>query len=221
MNEPIENEQRIPEEPETTAAPEQTAAPEETAAEKSAAPKGVAAFLYDMVEMFGLVTVVLMLIFAFVIRLNVVDGDSMKQTLHNGEYLAVTELGYTPRRGDVVVVHDVTAVPYNRPIVKRVIATGGQTVDIDSENWILTVDGEVVDESAYRYLAGRLLLPEYDFPITVPEGEIFILGDNRNNSADSRQIEIGTVDERCVVGRAVFRLFPLSDFTCLGDPYGD
>ena len=175
--------------------------------------------LYDFVEMLGVVAVILMLIFSFVVRLNIVDGSSMVDTLHDKEYVVVAELGYKPVRGDIVVVDDQTATPYDHPIVKRVIATGGQTVDIDFTTWTLTVDGEVVDESAYRHLEGATLTSDYPFPITVPEGRVFVLGDNRNKSADSRQIEIGCVDERCVVGKAVARIFPLKAVTLFKNPY--
>ncbi|MBQ4353681.1 MAG: signal peptidase I [Clostridia bacterium] len=169
--------------------------------------------LYEFAEMIGTVTVFVLLLFAFVIRLNIVDGESMEQTLFHKEYLAVSGLFYEPEPGDIVIVHDINAYPYNNPIVKRVIATEGQTVDIDFETWTLTVDGQVIDEP-YRYVDnGPRLTADYPFPVTVGEGEIFVLGDNRNHSADSRQSEIGMVDVRCVVGKAVARLSPPSRFT--------
>ncbi len=175
--------------------------------------------IYDLAEMLGVVTVIVMVLFAFVGRLNIVDGHSMDMTLANGEYLVVSDLFYTPTPGDIVVIHDQTAAPYDDPIVKRVIAVGGQTVDIDFTTWTLTVDGEVVEEP-YRYLDPRRFLgADYSFPITVPEGEIFVLGDNRHNSADSRQSEIGTVDARCVVGKAVARVFPLNKLEIFRNPY--
>jgi len=180
--------------------------------------------VYELIEMLATVTIVVMLLFAFIVRLNIVDGQSMEQTLYGGEYLAVSNLFYEPTRGDIVIIHDISQEGYTSPIVKRVIATEGQTVDIrcDFHNWHLYVDGKEVDESAYRYIAtDALLLPEYKFPITVPEGEIFVLGDNRNHSADSRQIEIGTVDTRCVVGKAWMRVMPFDRAMYFKNPYNN
>lgn len=179
-----------------------------------------AGMLYDIAEMLAVTTIAVMLLFAFVARLNIVDGNSMLNTLHNGEYLAVSDLFYEPKAGDIVIVHKINADPYDKPIVKRVIATGGQVVDIDFSTWTLTVDGEAVDEP-YRYVdpSSPVLTADYPFPITVPENEIFVMGDNRSHSADSRQIEIGTIDKRCVVGKAVARLSPVSSFEVFVNPF--
>ena len=183
---------------------------------KEKKPADLLGSIYEIAEMVATVTVIVLIMFAFVIRLNIVDGQSMEQTLYHGEYLAVTDLFYEPEVGDIVIVHEISAFPYHNPLVKRVIATEGQTVDIDFETWTLTVDGKVVEEN-YRYIADDMLLTsDYPFPITVPENEIFVLGDNRNHSADSRQIEIGTVDVRCIVGKAVARLSPISKFEIFG-----
>jgi len=195
--------------------------PEAEAPKKEQKPKDTLGEIFELCEMLGVVTICVMMVFAFVARLNVVDGHSMDKTLNHGEYLVVSDLFYEPTPGDIVVVHDITAAPYDNPIVKRVIATGGQVVDIDFSTWTLTVDGEVVNEP-YRWLdPTRFLTAEYSFPITVPEGEIFVLGDNRHNSADSRQIEIGTIDERCVVGKAYMRVFPFSSFEVFQNPYNE
>ena len=172
---------------------------------------------YEAVEMIASVVIFVMLCFAFVTRLNIVDGHSMDVTLADREYLAVSDLFYTPRAGDIVVIHDIAAAPYDAPLVKRVIAVGGQKVQIEFNSWTLRVDGEVVEEP-YRYLdvGYATLTAEYGmdgsgiFTCSVPEGAVFVMGDNRNHSGDSRQIEIGCIDERCIVGRAYFRLAPLS-----------
>ncbi|MBE6615433.1 MAG: signal peptidase I [Ruminococcaceae bacterium] len=181
--------------------------------------KKVFAEFFEILEMLASVTICVMLCFAFVARLNIVDGHSMDQTLADKQYLVVSDAFYTPAAGDIVVIHDVTAAPYDSPIVKRVIATEGQEVVIDFTTWTLTVDGEVMEEP-YRFIDHTLplLTANYNvdennvFTLTVPEGEIFVMGDNRNGSGDSRQRALGTVDERCVVGRAYFRLFPLDTF---------
>ncbi len=184
----------------------------------------IAGEVFEMLEMLASVAMIVMICFAFLGRLNIVDGHSMDMTLADKQYLVVSDLFYTPAAGDIVVIHDVTAAPYNTPIVKRVIATGGQHVEIDFKTWTLTIDGQVVEEP-YRYLDYNrsLLTANYNmsidgvFSLTVPEGEIFVMGDNRNGSGDSRQAALGTIDERCVVGRAYFRLFPLNTFGKLWD----
>ena len=170
--------------------------------------------LYDVFEVLATVTVAVTLLYAFFVRLQIVDGSSMRETLHN-----------EPERGDIVIVHKISARDgmrdYSRPIVKRVIAVGGQTVDIDFDTWTLTVDGEVIEES-YRWLdpdAKRTIGCDYDLPITLEKDQIFVMGDNRNGSADSRTIEIGPVDVRCVVGKAFARIAPLSKFAVFHNPF--
>lgn len=182
----------------------------------------------ELVEMLGLVTVAVMLLFAFVVRLNIVVGESMEQTLTEGEYLVVSDMFYDPKAGDIVIVHEIDADPYDEPIVKRVIATEGQTVDIvfGNENvWTLYVDEKKVEEP-YRYIVPNKIThgtvtAEYALPITVGEGQVFVMGDNRNNSADSRSEAIGLVDERCIVGKAIVRVLPIDRFTIFKNPFGN
>lgn len=178
--------------------------------------------IYDFVEMLALVTIAILLCFSFVFRLNIVEGPSMENTLHTGEYLLVSDLFYEPTPGDIVVIHDLTAGNYTAPLVKRVIATEGQIVDIDFDTWTLKVDGKTVDESLYRYLDPAYTLSSIhfmDFPITIKPGHVFVMGDNRNHSADSRLEEIGQIDERCIVGKAYARIFPLDKATWFKNPY--
>lgn len=201
-----------------TKTPETENTAEETAPKEKRTLRDYLGDIYELLEMLGSVSAMIMLIFAFVFRLNIVDGHSMDVTLAHGEYLGVSDLFYEPTPGDIVIVHKINADPYDNPIVKRVIATEGQTVDIDFSTWTLRVDGEVVDEP-YRYLSNDYLLTaDWNFPITVGENEIFVMGDNRNNSADSRTEEIGMIDERCVIGKAYVRVFPINKFEVFENP---
>ena len=147
------------------------------------------------------------LMFTFVARSIVVSGPSMENTLWGGDLILVWGLGYTPKQGDVVVL---TQESYQEDsIVKRVIATGGQRVDIDYGANAVRVDGELLEED---YIKEQMFVPGYGEGInhvTVPEGCLFVMGDNRNESADSRYPDIGIVDTRCVIGRGVAVMFPL------------
>lgn len=166
--------------------------------------------MYQNIRTLVSVLVVLILLFTFVVRLIVVSGPSMEDTLHNGDTMLVWSLGYEPRQGDIIVL---TKKSYQEDsIVKRVIALEGQTVDIDYYNNAVYVDGEMLAED---YVKEWMYVPSYGDVInhiTVPKGCIFVMGDNRNESADSRYPGIGIVDERCVIGRAVLVLYPLSRF---------
>ncbi len=169
--------------------------------------------LYLNVRTLVFVLAVLILVFTFVVRVIVVSGESMENTLQNGDSMLVWCLGYTPKQGDVVVV---TQRSYqNDSLVKRVIATEGQRVDIDYNTSTVYVDGEALQED---YIKEAMRVPNYGEGInhvTVPEGCIFVMGDNRNDSADSRYPDIGIIDTRCIIGRAVMVLFPFRDVTLL------
>lgn len=149
----------------------------------------------------GLVAAVL---FGAVIRFVMVDGNSMAPTLNNGDRMVMYSLFYQPKNGDVVILSDKTGL--DLPLVKRVIATEGQTVNISSDG-VVFVDEQPLDEP---YVAEEWNDPgDLSYPLTVPEGKVFVLGDNRNHSTDSRSAQIGLVDEQEVLGKVVFRFWPL------------
>ena len=150
---------------------------------------------------------VLVLVFSFFFRIIQVDGESMVPTLENGDKLVVWGAGYEPQRGDVVIVDSYTSYG---PLVKRVIAKGGDTVSIDYATGTVAVNGEVLQED---YIAEPTYLG-YDvtFPYTVPEGTVFVMGDNRNQSLDSRSTYVGCIDERDILGRVLLCFMPFTDF---------
>lgn len=168
--------------------------------------------LYFWLQALVMALVSLILIFTFVGRIIGVDGQSMMGTLHDKDMLLLQSIGYTPRQGDVVVLTKEFG-PVTKPIVKRVIATGGQTVDIDYTTGTVFVDGTALDEP---YLNEMMGMPNSQWEtIThaeVPEGSIFVMGDNRNHSSDSRDERLGVVDERYVLGRAFWIVFPFQRF---------
>lgn len=164
-------------------------------------------YLHDLVFLLA----ILLLVFVLVFRIVVVSGPSMKNTLLDGDYLIVlsSALAGDPEPGDIIVASKAD-FKNGEPIIKRVIATGGQTVDIDFNTGIVTVDGLALDEPYVREKGG-ILDEGVNFPLTVDEGCLFVMGDNRNNSMDSRDPDIGLIDERQVLGHAIFLVFPGND----------
>jgi signal peptidase I len=164
--------------------------------------------MFDWLQSIVSTLVVCILLFVFVGRTIGVNGSSMRQTLEEGDRLVISNLFYTPKYGDIVVLRKESFADY--PIVKRVIATEGRTVDIDFTAGVVSVDGVPLDEP---YTNTPTNEPE-DFtgPVTVPEGCVFVMGDNRNRSTDSRTNTIGCVDTRYIIGKALLRITPISRF---------
>lgn len=161
---------------------------------------------------------VVVLLFAYVIRPVTVDGESMTNTLQDGDRLLMSDLFYTPKQGDIVIIDNTHSHLYDengnvvegdglkKRLIKRVIATGGQEIDIDFVTGEVKVDGEVLDEPYIRELTHEQEGGFDSYPITVPEGYYFVMGDNRNASSDSRSEHVGFIPEDSILGKAVLRI---------------
>lgn len=166
--------------------------------------------LYFWLQALVLALVALILLFTFVGRIIGVDGSSMYPTLHHGDMLLLQSVGYEPKQGDVVVLTKAFR-DVDGPIVKRVIAVGGQTVEIDYAAGTVAVDGTVLTED---YILEPMVQRSWQSvtTLTVPEGCVFVMGDNRNISNDSRNPALGAVEEAYILGQAVAVLFPFQNF---------
>lgn len=175
-------------------------------------------FVFDWADVIVASVVIVVAVFTFLFRVVTITGDSMLDTLTDNDRVIISNIAYTPKQGDIVVIsrnmdNSITDENVKLPIIKRVIAVAGQTVDIDFEEGIVYVDGVALKEDYTRTLT--TVQHEYDiqFPAYVPENCIFVMGDNRNESLDSRSTLIGDngmIDTRYVLGKAIFRVFPFN-----------
>lgn len=177
--------------------------------------------IFDMVEIITMSVVIVFILVSFVFRLASVNGKSMYPTLKNGEILLLSNLFYEPKTGDIIVFQqsNVETRLFDYPLVKRVIATEGQTIEFDFEHWIVKVDGVELEEDYVNYIKEEYMrrLDIKGNTIVVPEGYIFVMGDNRNNSTDSRDSRVSFIRKDEVLGKALLRLFPINVF---GTIYG-
>ncbi len=182
--------------------------------------------IFDYIELFALTVFFVLIATLFLFRHAVVVGPSMEETLFDGDHLIISDAFYTPAYGDIVVFESFEETGINEPIIKRVIATAGQTVTITKNG--VAVDGVPLDESSYAHHGGNLTIGDYltyqkqhytigipnadgtAYTYTVGENEVFVLGDNRFNSTDSRMF--GPISIDCILGRVLFRISPISEF---------
>lgn len=192
---------------------------ETTANEDPENKKPISHAIFEWIELFSLSLAAVLIIMTFFIRHSPVNGESMMPTLSNGDVLIISRVGYTPENGDIVIIQS-PEYDLRRPLVKRVIATSGQTIRIDFDTWEIFVNGEKIEENYIRKTdepMARCAISNFFNKVdderkiyeqVVPENCVFVLGDNRNNSQDSRSL--GFIDERFIVGEVNFRLLPLS-----------
>lgn len=164
---------------------------------------------YDWIQSLISALLICVLVFVFVLRIMDVHGTSMVPTLRNGDKVLVSDLFYEPERGDIVVFKK-DSYDDNKALVKRVIAVAGDVVNIDFERGIVYVNGEAVEEDYIDVLTTTKI--DFIGPQTVPENCLFVMGDNRNASTDSRDKRIGMVDKRLVIGKVLMVVYPFNYF---------
>ena len=201
-----------------------TEAAADRAAEKSSGGKNFSAVgtVYDYFETFCYALAVMMVLFLFVFRYASVDGESMRKTLEDKDRLIISNFLYTPKTGDIVVLNPECNDAGAEPIIKRVIATGGQKVFIDYQNWKITVDGVTLDEPYIEAMRDEMRsyfgddvamsgssVAKYRREFVVDDGKVFVMGDNRNASRDSRDPLYGEIGVNRILGRVLFRIYPV------------
>lgn len=176
--------------------------------ENKRSKNGFWGFVYEWLDSLMFAILFILIIFAFFVRLVGVNGDSMNPTLKSGDWLAVKSVNTTVERGDIVVITQPNLL--GKPLIKRIIAKGGDEVNIDFFDHKVMVNGVVLDEP---YIAEPTeLMGNMTYPLKVPEGKVFVMGDNRNESSDSREKYIGFIDEDYILGVAKFRILPFGSF---------
>ena len=176
--------------------------------------------ILEWIESFVFAIFVVILVFIFLFRIVLVSGPSMNPTLSDGDRLIISHINYTPERGDIVVLN---SIGLNKTIIKRCIGTAGDIVRVDYNNNSVSVNGENVPQDYINEVMN--VLPIFDakycvdsgvYEYAVPDGKIFVMGDNRNHSTDSRSAYVGFVDLEDVLGKAIFRIIPFDSFGKIG-----
>lgn len=171
--------------------------------------------LFDWAQNIAVILTVVVLLFIFVFRIIGVDGSSMEPTLHDKDWMITTNLFYEPDYGDIVVLTKKSFM--EKPIVKRIIATEGQVIDIDFNRGVVIIDGVELVEPYITEKTHRSF--NFPFPAKVPKDCIFVMGDNRNHSSDSRDASLGMVNKKYILGRLLFRIYPFDKMGIVKQDY--
>ncbi len=169
----------------------------------------VTSFIFEWANAFMVALIVVVLLLTFVFRQVTVSGTSMTDTLNDKDRLIISSFMYTPQYGDIVVISH--GENYSDPIIKRVIATEGQSLSINYDTGEVSVDGVILDETYIKGTTIKLRNPT-EIPDKIPAGYVFVMGDNREGSLDSRSTEIGLIPVENIIGKAQLRIYPLSQF---------
>lgn len=164
------------------------------------------AFCFDWSETIVQSFIIVVIIMTFIFRLFTVDGQSMMNTLYDRDKVAVARWKYVPKNGDVVVIKH--GEEFDKPLIKRIIATEGQTFKINFSNGSVVVDGVTIDEPYIK--EPMWLRGDAEIPSVIPQGYCFVMGDNRNNSSDSRSKVIGLIPNENIIGKAKFVFYPFN-----------
>ena len=216
MEEESEEETAVSSDAPSSDIPENAGEAQKETKQEEKLPMVLTAFDWLKTLLFSLVTV--LFFFTLLFRGVNVNGNSMNDTLQNEDYLIISDLFYTPKTGDIIVAQSESYMDGKESLIKRVIATGGQTVRIDFDQWLVWVDGELLEEDYIKRDSARSMNSESMAvqngiaEITVDEGCLFVMGDNRNDSLDSRSKQVGLINEKNVMGRVLFRVYPFSHF---------
>ena len=176
---------------------------------------GFRSWLYDWADALVSALLIIVLMFSFIMRVSTVDGESMLPTLNDRDMLLVSNIYSDLKQGDIIVASTMGFLEH--PIVKRVIATEGQVVNINAALHQVSVNGKVVDDASFIN-APTKELGDISYPFTVPAGCVFVMGDNRNASTDSRDSRIGCIDRRAILGKVFLRVLPAKKFGGFKNP---